>query len=94
MARNATVTLTAGAWTQLTAGDVTNITFQNLSGVDILLIGTVGATAPTNSSGAIRYGAEQGERNAAIADLFPGVSGATRLYAYCALTGSVMVSHA
>lgn len=94
MPRNSNVSIPANAWTQITANDITAITFQNLSGAEILIKGTVGANAPTDASGAIRYGSDLGERNASLADLFPGISGANRVYALCPLAGSVMVSHA
>jgi hypothetical protein len=48
MARVADVTLTENAWTQLTADDATKITFQNLSGPQILVKGAASATAPTD----------------------------------------------
>ena len=94
MARNANVSLTAATWTQLTSANVTSITFQNKSGAEVLIKGTVGANAPTDLDGAIRYDFGEGERNAALSDLFPGVSGANRVYAYCQSAGVVMVSHA
>jgi hypothetical protein len=94
MARNTNVALTGGAWTQLTGGDVSAITFQNSCGPEIFVKATVGATPPEDLEGAIRYEFGQGERNAAIADLFPGISGANRVYAWSAKAGPVMVSHA
>jgi len=94
MAQNTTVTLTAGTWTQLTNDNVTNITFQNTSGHHMFVAGTVGAAAPSSTVGAIRYNPGQGEKNAALTDLFPGTSGANRVYAYSADAIDVMVSHA
>lgn len=100
MARNTNVTLTAGAWTQLTAGDISAITFQNVSnapagaGYEIVVKATVGANAPNSVDGAIRYDVGEGERVVALADLFPGISGANRVYAWAAHDGVVMVSHA
>lgn len=96
MARNTNVALTGGAWTQLTADDVSAITFQNISenGIPIFIKGAVGATPPADLSGAVRYALGEGERNSAIADLFPGISGANRVYAWAAVSGVVMVSHA
>jgi hypothetical protein len=35
-----------------------------------------------------------GERNVAMSDLFPGLSGADRLWGYSGAGGRVMVSHA
>ena len=95
MTQSNTITLTPGAWTQLTDGDTTNITFQNLSGVDIQVMGTAGATPPSDADGAFTYAHQEGEKNVAITDLFLGVSGANRLYAL-GEGGSVnvVVSHA
>jgi hypothetical protein len=94
MAQNTTVTLTAGTWTQLTNANVTAITFQNTSSHHMFVAGTVGASAPSSTSGAIRYNPGQGEKNAALTDLFPGTSGANRVYAYSVNALDVMVSHA
>lgn len=92
-ARNTDVSVPAGTWTQLTDNDVTAITFQNKSKVvDLYVKGTVGANAPTTTAGAIRYEPLMGERNAAVADLFPGVA-ATRVYAWCSDAVDVFVSH-
>lgn len=92
MAQNTDITLPIAAWTQLTDANVTSITFQNKSGGYILVKGTAGATAPTNNDGAIRYNPGQGERNALLSDLWPGI-GATRVYAYTDSGAEVMVSH-
>ena len=93
MAQNTDIVLAIGAWTQLTNADVTAITFQNKSGGFILVKGTVGAVAPTDDDGAVRYNPGQGERNVSLSDLFPGIS-ANRVYAYTSAGGEVMVSHA
>lgn len=95
MARHETVTCAAGAWTQLTSGDVTEIRCQNRGQYPIFLQATVGATPPSNSSGAVSLGA--GETLAAdltLAQLFPGVSGANRVYAWAGGATEVSVSHA
>lgn len=94
MAQNTTTTLTAGAWTQLTDADVTNITFQNISGYHMLVKATTDATTPTDASGSIRYNPGQGERNVAMTDLFPGLTGADRVWAYSDQAIEVFVSHA
>lgn len=93
MAQNTTITLAAETWTQLTDANVTSITFQNISGYHVMVKGTTSAVAPTNDDGAIRYNPGQGERNALLSDLFPGIS-ATRVYAYAPTGAEVMVSHA
>lgn len=93
MAQNTTITLTAGAWTQLTDADVTSITFQNTGGYHVLVKGTTDATAPTDTTGAVRYNPGQGERNVALSDLFPGIS-AVRLWAFSSQAVGMVVSHA
>lgn len=94
MAQNTTKNVVAATWTQLTDANITTITFQNISGNFVMVKGTVGASAPTDLAGAIRYNPGQGERNVALADLFPGVSGVNRVYAYAQDGASVVVSHA
>lgn len=96
MAQNTTITVPADTWTQLTDANVTAITFRNNSsgGYELLVKGTAGAVAPTDSLGSIGYPAGFGERNVLLADLFPGVSGRNRLYVYARTGASVFVSHA
>lgn len=94
MAQNTTKSVAAQTWTQLTDANVTTITFQNISGSFVLIAGTVGANAPSNLAGAIRYNPGQGERNVLLTDLFPGLSGVNRVYAYSQDGASVVVSHA
>jgi len=94
-ARNATVGVTKQTWTQLTDADVTSITFQNASGYDVLIKATTDTTAPTDQDDVLVYGPGLGERNSLMTDLFPGLTGADRVWAYCsAATASVFVSHA
>lgn len=94
MAQNTTVDVPAATWTQLTDADISSITFQNLGGNYCLIKGTTDGTAPTSTAGAIRYNPGQGERNATMTDLFPGITGVDRLWAYAADATAVMVSHA
>ena len=93
MAQNTTTALTGGTWAQLTDADVTSITFQNIGKNYILVKGTTSASAPTDADGAIRYNPGQGELNAALSDMFPGLA-AVRVYALCFQPTSVFVSHA
>jgi hypothetical protein len=93
MAQNTNISIPQLAWTQITNADVTSITFQNVSGNYVLVKGTAGATAPTDRQGAIRYNPGQGERNVALADLFPGIS-AARVWVFADGGSTVMVSHA
>lgn len=94
MAQNTTKAIAAATWTQLTDADITAITFQNIGGSFVLVKATTNTTAPTTSAGAIRYNPGQGERNVAMSDLFPGLSGADRLWAWSDAATLVVVSHA
>jgi len=93
-ARTTTITVPRNTWTQLTDNDVASITFQILSRDLVMIKATTDTTAPTTSAGAVAYQQGQGERNVAMADLFPGLSGADRLWAFSQNDSEVMVSHA
>lgn len=94
-ARNDNVTLAANAWTQITDGDVTAIRVQNIGTGAVWVKARVGAGALASLGGAIcldplmMIGADM-----PLADLFPGVSGANRVYAWSEVGGLVSVSHA
>jgi len=93
MAKHTSMTIGA-AWTLLTDSDTTNITFLNQGPGGLMIAVTVGATPPTDFDTALTYRAREGERNVALADLAPGISG-TRVYAYSEGEHSrVYVSHA
>lgn len=94
MAQNTTVTVPAKTWTQLTDGNVTAITFQNVGSEPVHIKMTATATAPTDISGSLVYAPRQGERNVALADLAPGVASAARVYAWASAAAKVMVSNA
>lgn len=94
MAQNDTIYLAPNEWAEVTNADATNITFQNVGSTPVFILGTVGAVAPTSMAGAIRYFPNQGELNVVLAELFPGVVGVTRLYAWSESSGRVMASHA
>ena len=94
-ARNDNVTLAAGAWTQITDGDVTALRVQNVGTGAIWIKARVGAGALASLGGAIcldsmvAIGADM-----TLADLFPGIAGANRVYAWSDNGGLVSVSHA
>lgn len=97
---NDTLLLNVDEWAEITSANVTNITFQNLTECDLLVQATSGGE-PTSTDGSIVYSYTEGERNVALADLFPGVSGAVRVWArpdnvpYDYMeTAEVFVSHA
>ncbi len=93
MASVTDISLTQNAWTQLTADDATKITFQNLTGPQILVKGAASATAPTDKTGAKRYEIGEGENGKSLADMFPGIT-AVRVYAWTGADGvKVSVEH-
>ena len=95
MAQNTTISLTAATWTQLTDGNVTAIRAVNLGIEPIWLQATVGATPPSNTNGGLPL--LPGQILAAdltLAQLWPGVSGANRVYAFSPSASKVSVSNA
>jgi hypothetical protein len=96
MPQQTTYNVPKWTWTMLTDADATTVTFQNDGGATMLIEGTNGTTAPTNTAGALAYAPGQGETSAVtLATLFPGVSGVNRLWAYGHVdTTSCVVSHA
>jgi len=94
MARNDTLNFSEAVWFELTANDVTEITFQNLSDGDISLKVTVGSVAPTDTSAAFDYNPGEGEFLMPLAAMAPGIAG-TRVFARAnSSAGKVLVSHA
>ena len=94
MAQNTTIAVAAATWTQLTDADITSITFQNIGSNHCMIKATTDDTAPTDFTGALRYNPGQGERNALLDDLFPGLAGCDRIWAYSTDATQVVVSHA
>lgn len=94
MAQNTTIPVIKDDWVMLTNGDVTEVTFQNIGGSFVLLKATSGTTKPTSTGGAFRYNPGQGERKGVLADIFPGVSGANRVWAWAPAASQVVISHA
>lgn len=94
MAQNTSIDVARETWTQITDADVTTITFQNVGGHALFIAPTTNTTAPTTTNGAILYQPGTGERNVAMTDLFPGLAGAVRVWAFGTDGGRVMVSHA
>jgi hypothetical protein len=82
-------------WVELTEADVVfpnGVTFQNTGTAPFYLKATTGPK-PTSVAGSIEYPGAAKETNALISDLFPGVSGGDRLWAYADNQTTVMVSH-
>lgn len=88
-----TVSIPALTWTELTASDATNITFQNLGSYPIFVKVTTDDTPPTTTASSVVYESNEGERNIAVTDLAPGTTGGDRLWVYCAQATHVYVSH-
>jgi len=94
MPQNTTYALSTD-WVLITDANITAATFQTRSGSPVEILATNGTTAPAAMAAGILYPFPLGERNATLADLFPGVSGANRLWARSfALDGLVFISHA
>lgn len=95
MAQNDDIPVSAGVWTLLSNSDITAIRVHNLSGYAVRLQAAAGAIPPISTRGSMPLPA--GETLAAdltLAQLWPGVVGANRLYAYADLNLSLSVSHA
>ena len=96
MAKNALQTVTSAVPQEMTAGDVTNISVQNQDpGRVLLLFPSVDGAAPLEGAGSILLPPRHMLVNEALVDLFPGVSGANRVFGQ-APAGAViaLVSHA
>lgn len=95
MARNDTINLTANTWVQVTNSNVSALRVQNISGYSVYLKATAGAGAPADISGAVLlqpYATLAADLT--LAQLWPGVTGANRVYAVSDAPATVSVSHA
>lgn len=97
MPANALITIPSATWTLLTSNDVTALRLQPLGG-DLYFMGTVGAVAPVGVPSDLGAPVLQSLQFLAadltLAQLFPGVTGATRVYGYNQTGVRVSVSHA
>lgn len=94
MPQNAPIEIGA-EWELLTDANVSEVTFQNIGSSDVHITATNGTTAPALSAEGFRYAEGQGEMKRALADLFPGVSGANRLWARAtSASTTIFISHA
>lgn len=99
MPQTANVTLAPRAWTPLTNAAVTALRVQNLTRWPILLQATVGAVPPTadaaGKAGAIKLGEDMVlGADRPLSELWPGLTGANRVYAWTDIDGEASVSHA
>ena len=96
MPQNTTIAIpTGGAPVRVTTSAVTALRLQNQSGGSIMVMATVGTTAPTDAAGAIAL--SPGETilpDVALTVLFPGVTGANHVWVRARAGGQVSVSHA
>lgn len=81
-------------WIELTTANTTYVTFQNVGNQTAYLKGTVGATAPINAEGALEFPPAAQAVYYELSDMFPGVSGVNRLWAYADAETYIMISHA
>jgi hypothetical protein len=89
------VQIPPNTWTLVTVNDVTAATFSNFGMQPVYLKGTVGATPPTSSVGAISLLPFDTRTSAeTLAELFPGLGAVTRVYAYCEAPAVVSCNHA
>lgn len=95
MAFHDNVALVKGVWRQVTNGNVTALRVQNRGGYPVFLQATIGEVEPADLRGALEL--RPGDTLAAdltLAQLWPGVAGANRIYAWCASNSEVSASHA
>jgi len=97
MAQNANVSLVGNVWTQLTNANAVAVRVQNQEKHTIRLQATNGTTPPSNSvtAGSIMLNGEETlAADLTLAQLWPGVTGANRLWALSFADIAVSVSHA
>lgn len=96
MPKHAAVTLVAGVPTLVSqpGANVTSATWL-VKGVGVVkILATVGEVVPADWSAAYEYSYGVGERNVLLADLFPGIVGANRIYALADAQTTLVISHA
>ena len=93
MAQSDTLDVGPSAWVQLTNANATAVTIQCLQS-SVFVLATAGAVAPTATDGAFLLTPGEG-LTGDLADLWPGVASATRVYALAQnFPAQVVVSHA
>lgn len=81
-------------WIELTTADASYVTFQNIGNATVYLKGTVGATAPIDATGVLEFPPAAQAVSYLLSDMFPGISGVNRLWAYADAETYVTISHA
>jgi hypothetical protein len=94
-AQNTDIPLRAKTWVLLTSSNVTAFRVKEKCGFPVKLKATVGEVPPTNDAGSVDLlGYEGMAADVTLAQLFPGVTGANRVYGYAEFSTVVSVSHA
>ena len=93
MPQNDTVTLVPGEWKLLTDTNVSACSFLNDGSDVVWFLPTVGDVEPTSRRGAVPYKPGMGETRD-FAEIWKGVPGANRLWAYADHAAQVWFSHA
>lgn len=89
--KNTPQALTAGAWTDISEEDITaTFTFQNVGGDVIWLF--AGTSLPTGGPQGNLYDSGLGVTGKTLAELFPGLTSPTRLYALAPVGGYYTLS--
>lgn len=86
-----TRSIPAGVWTELTDGDTSSITVQNVGDYDLWLQRS-GASAPASRGGGLLLKPGVAVLNEDLSDLAPGSSG-SRVWAWCDARTQAAVSH-
>jgi len=95
MAQNTTLTIQPATWTLITDSDVSAARWVNTGPATVWIKATTDTTAPTSNAGAVPYPPFVGESaDRLLSDIWPGLTGADRLWAYCDVLGQVSISHA
>lgn len=99
MPQDTTITLAQRQWTQLTNADVAGLAFQHLGQNPVSIMATGGpqpANQPgTSNSARILRPGEHFPDTVLLADLWPGIASAVRLWAWAESAGEkIAVSHA
>jgi hypothetical protein len=81
-------------WVQLTEGDATAVTFQNVGYNTVYVKATVSISPPTDTEGALEFPQASQAVFYSLAEMFPGIAGAKRLWAYAPFETLVAISHA
>lgn len=81
-------------WVELTENEAFLVTFQNVGYSQVFVKATASASAPVNAVGALEFPPASQAVSYTLTEMFPGIAGANRLWAYAPFETSVAVSHA